>query len=265
MLTLHEKDRMEVLMRQQRAYGFRFLLPSLIAGFVAAGCTVPRTWEYPPVPPGALLDMKAAKPVPVKVAVRPFRDLRGQQAQEECWKVVIPFYPYAEDRYDRPENAKATEGVPLIKMTPSQDFARAVADELRNAGLFSSVSFVDGTGSDGADLVLDGTIGSTNWKKGRTTYLLGPVGVIFWILGLPMGENANTIDMDIQLAPASDPSKAAWLFTMQFKDERTVGIYYGREESNENYAVGVQEMLKPALTDLIKIAAERPEVLQRGK
>jgi len=252
-------------MRQQRARGFRFLLLVLIAGLITTGCAIPRTWQYPPVPPGTLLDVKAAKPAPAKVAVRPFRDARGQQAQEESWRVVIPFYPYATDVYDRPETAKATEGVPLVKVDPSKDFARAVADEIRNAGVFSSVSFVDGTGSDGADLVLDGTIRATGWKRTRTTYLLGPVGTIFWILGLPMGENTNTVDMDIQLAPASDPSKPAWMFTMQFTDEHLVGIYYGREESVENYATAVQETLKPALTDLIKLATERPDILQGAK
>lgn len=230
-----------------------------------SGCAVPRTWQYPPDPPGKLLDLKAAKSVPLTVAVKPFRDLRGEKSQEESWRVAIPFYPYAVDLYDRPETAKASEGVPLIKMNPSQDFARAIADEIRNAGMFSSVSLVDGNGAGKADLVLSGTIRSTGWKRTRTTYMLGPVGVIFWILGAPMGENANTVELDVQLAPGGDPGRSAWRFSMQFKDEHLVGIYYGREESVENYSTAIQETLRPALADLMKIVAERPEVFQTTK
>jgi hypothetical protein len=52
---------------------------------------------------------------------------------------------------------------------------------------------------------------------------------------------------------------------MQFKDEHLVGIYYGREESVENYSTAIQETLKPALADLMKIVAERPDILQTTK
>ena len=249
-------------MKQRKVLSRRFVSLILLFSVLGAGCAIPRTWEYPPVPPGTLLTVKAAKSVPTKVAVRPFRDLRGNNVQDESWRVAIPFYPYAVDSFDRPETVKAVEGVPLIKMNPSQDFARATADELRNAGVFSAVSLGEGAG---ADLVLDGTIRATGWKRARTTYMLGPVGVIFWILGLPMGENTNTVEMDLQLAPASAPAKPVWQFTMQFKDEHLVGIYYGREESVENYAIAVQDALKPALANLVKIAAERPEILQPAK
>ena len=247
----------------------RFVTPiALCVAVLAAalsGCTIPRTWQYPPNPPGKLLDLKAAKSLPLTVAVQPFRDLRGEKAQEESWRVAIPFYPYAVDSFDRPETVKAVEGVPLIKMNPSQDFARAIADEIRNAGMFSSVSLVDSSGAGKADLVLSGTIRSTGWKRTRTTYMLGPVGVILWLLGAPMGENVNTVELDVQLAPAGAPARSAWQYSMQFKDEHLVGIYYGREESIENYSTAIQETLKPALADLMKIVAERPDILQTTK
>lgn len=250
--------------------GPRFLflhaaLCAVVLSVFATGCTLSRAWQYPPDPPGTLLDVKAPKAVSSKVVVRPFRDLRGTKAEQESWKVLIPFYPYATDAYDRPETATASEGGPAIKMNPSQDFARAVADELRNAGLFSSVTFAEGAGADGADLVLNGTIRSTSGRRTLTTYMLGPVGAIFWVLGAPMGNAASDVEMDIQLAPASNPTRTAWEFTMQFKAERLIGIYYGRQESLENYAVAVQETLRPVLLDLAKIAAERPEILQPAK
>jgi len=80
-----------------------------------------------------------------------------------------------------------------------------------------------------------------------------------------MGENVNTVELDVQLAPAGAPARSAWQYSMQFKDEHLVGIYYGREESIENYSTAIQETLKPALADLMKIVAERPDILQTTK
>jgi len=252
-------------MRQPQRFVAPIALCMMVLTTALSGCAVPRTWQYPPDPPGKLLDLKAAKSVSRTLAVKPFRDLRGENSQEQTWRIAIPFYPYAVDAFDRPETIKAVEGVPLIKMNPSQDFARAIADEFRNAGVFSSVSLVDGNGSASADLVLSGTIRSTDWRRTRTTYMLGPVGVILWILGAPMGENSNTVELDVQVAPASDPGRPSWQYSMQFKDEHVVGIYYGREDSIENYSTAVQETLRPALADLLKLVAEHPEVLQGAR
>jgi len=210
---------------------FLFLRPALctaVLGIFVTGCTFSRNWEYPPNPPKTLLNIKAANALPSKVVVRPFRDLRGERTVEESWKVIIPFYPYAADFSDRPETVKATEGGPAIKMNPSQDFARALADEIRNAGVFSSVTYAEGAGSDGADLVLNGTIRSTYGRRALTTYMLGPFGTIFWILGAPMGNASSIVEMDVQVAPVSDPARTLWQYTMQFKAERVIGIYYGR-------------------------------------
>ncbi|HEY6011037.1 MAG TPA: hypothetical protein VIX18_06155 [Nitrospirota bacterium] len=251
-------------MTRSRFFLHSALCTAVLSIFVT-GCTLSRTWQYPPDPPGTLLNVKAAKALPSKVVVRPFRDLRGEKVEQESWKVAIPFYPYAADAYDRPETAKATEGGPAIKMNPSQDFARAVADELRNAGLFSSVTYAEGSGSDGADFVLNGTIRSTYGRRALTTYMLGPFGTILWILGAPMGNASSVVEMDVQLTPANSSARSVWQYTMQFKAERLIGIYYGRQESLENYATAVQETLRPVIADLVKVAAERPGSFQQAK
>ena len=252
-------------MRRRKNLGQRFILLVVVFGFFSTGCTLYRTWQYPPDPPGTLLNVKAATPVSAKVSVKPFRDIRGEKVEQESWKVLIPFYPYAADAFDRPETAAAPEGGAAVKINPSQDFARAVADELRNAGVFSSVTFAEGAGSDGADLVLNGTIRSSSGRRTLTTYMLGPIGAIFWVLGAPMGNASSVVEMDVQLAPASNPARTLWQYTMQYKAERLIGIYYGREESVENYATAVQDTLRPALADLVKIAAERPGLFRPAK
>ena len=242
---------------------FRVVL-ALFASVMAVGlaaCTVTRNWQYPPDPPGTLLNVKGSKTLPVTVAVLPLRELRGANVERGSWRLALPLVPYAVNSFDRPETVQDPEGVPLIHMNPSRDFAMAIANELRHAGIFSRVALAESP-STKPDLVLSGTIRSTNWRRSYTTYGLGPIGPLFWILGAPMGKATNTVAMDLQLTPANDPSRLVWQFTMDFEDSHLFGVYYGQERSVENYANAVQETLKPAISNLVKIATEHPELLR---
>lgn len=230
---------------------------------ILTGCAVSRTWQYPPDPPGSLLGSKASKTVPAKVAVLPLRDLRGNKVERGSWLAAIPFVPFGVSSFDRPETVESPAGASttLIKMDPARDFSRAIAEELKNASIFSSVAFAEKGAPAEADLTVSGVLRATGWRRSTTTYLLGPVGPIFWVLGAPIGNASNTVVMDLHLAPSNDPSRILWQFTMQFEDKHLIGIYYGMEESVENYSLALQEALKPALANLAKIAAERPGAL----
>jgi len=236
----------------------------ILSGVMALGvsaCTVTRTWQYPPNPPGTLLNAKSTKTIPATVAVLPLRDLRGQSEERGSWVVAFPLVPYGVSTFDRPETTKDAWGHDLIHMDPSRDFAKAIVSELQNAGIFSSVALADSATAK-PDFVLSGTLRSTNWRRSLTTYGLGPVGPFFWILGAPMGNATNTVAMDLQLSPATDPTRAVWQFSMTFEDTHLIGVYYGMEESVENYSEAVQDALKPAIANLVKIATERPEIFQ---
>ena len=142
---------------------FRVVL-ALFASVMAVGlaaCAVTRNWQYPPDPPGTLLNVKGSKTLPVTVAVLPLRDLRGANVERGSWRLALPLVPYAVNSFDRPETVQDPEGVRLIHMNPSRDFAMAIANELRHAGIFSMVAFADSLTTK-PDLVLSGTIRSTN-------------------------------------------------------------------------------------------------------
>ena len=249
-------------MKPRVSWALMTLSASVMALGLAA-CTVTRNWQYPPDPPGTLLNVKGSKTLPVTVAVFPLRDLRGANVERGSWRLALPLVPYAVNSFDRPETVQDPEGVRLIRMNPSRDFAMAIANELRHAGIFSTVAFAESLTTK-PDLVLSGTIRSTNWRRSFTTYGLGPLGPLVWILGAPMGKATDTVTMDLQLTPPSDPSRAVWQFTMEFQDSHLFGIYYGMEQSVENYANAVQETLKPAISNLVKIATEHPELLRPG-
>ena len=247
-------------MKPRVSWALMTLSASVLALGLAA-CTVTRAWQYPPNPPGMWLNVKGSKTLPVSVAVLPLRDQRGATIQRGSRLLPLPLVPYVVNSFDRPETVQDPEGVQLIHMNPSRDFAMAIANELRHAGIFSTVAFAESLTTK-PDLVLSGTIRSTNWRRDFTTYGLGPLGPLVWILGAPMGKATNTVAMDLQLTPASDPSRLVWQFTMEYQDGHLFGIYYGMERSVENYATAVQETLKPAISNLVKLATEHPELFR---
>jgi hypothetical protein len=142
-------------------------------------------------------------------------------------------------------------------MDPTKDLPRAVADELRNAALFSSVTFAENNNPAGADLVLAGTLRSTKWRRSITTYGLGFVGPILWILGAPIGNGTSTVVMDYKLTPVNDPSRILWSFSMEAEEKHLIGIYLGLENVGNDYAKAVQEAMREVMPGLIKLAAEK--------
>src|SRR5260370_41835538 len=95
---------------------FRVFL-ALFASAMALGlaaCAVTRNRQYPPDPPGTLLNVKGSKTLPVTVAVLPPRDLRGAKVERGSWRSALPLVPYAGYSCGRPETLPRPARVPLI-------------------------------------------------------------------------------------------------------------------------------------------------------
>ena len=231
---------------------------------ISNGCLGTRDWQYPPSSTGTYLEAKASNPIPAKVVVLPFEDLRGTTVKEEYWKAAIPLVLHAETEYDRPEEVEKPEQVDVVRFNPPKDFAEATAMELREAGVFSSVTFASDGKAPPADLIFRGRLRSTNWERRLYTYLLGPLGTIFWILGIPMGETTTAVEMDLHLTPAADPSKVVWSMSMEFQGKKWDSPYYNLEDAVTSYPAALQEALKPAISDLVQLAEEDPKRLHSG-
>lgn len=225
------------------------------------GCLGNRNWQYPPSSTGTYLNDKATTPVPAKAIVLPLEDLRGDGLKEEYSKAAIPLVPYGEAYYQRPEKAEKPEQVDVVRFDPTNDFSKAIAAELDHAGVFSSVSFVQSVSQQPADVVFRGRLRSTNWKRRLYSYLLIPVGVVFWFLGAPMSETTTALEMDLQLNPINDSEKVLWSMTMEFEGKRFDGPYYGLEAAVESYPQAIQEALRPAIADLVSLAKQDPKRL----
>ena len=240
-----------------------FMFIGVVVCFITiTGCLGNRNWQYPPASTGNYLKEKAASPIQARAIVLPLKDVRGNAVKEEYWKATIPLVPYGDTRYQRPEAVEKPEDVDVVKFDPSNDFAKSVAAELNQAQIFSAVDFAKDEHAKPADLAFRGRLRSTDWNRRLYTYLLGPVGVVFWMLGLPMSETTTALELDLWLTPVNDPSKVLWNMTMDFQGKQFDGPYYGLENAVESYPEALQEALKPAIADLVELANRDPNRLR---
>jgi len=210
-----------------------------------------REWTYPPPPDKTYVTTPGKDPIQATLVVLPLEDLRGTEEKDEYWKVAIPLVPHGVASYDRPETVVHPEQVDELFFDPPKDFARALADEIREANIFSNVTLSESPTPPPGDYVLRGRLHSTRWERRLTTYLLGPLGTVLWMVGLPMGETTTEVEMDLRLSPAGDPSQVLWRFAMKFNGAVNDGVYYGLEEEVQSYPVALQDALRPAIHDLV--------------
>ncbi len=227
------------------------LCAAILAALSTAGCLGSREWTYPPPPGKAYLDVEVAQSHAAGLVVFPLEDQRDMMVREDAWKVAIPLVGYAVTAYDRPEEVPHPERINEVIFDPPRDFARAMADEIRHANIFSSVTFQAGDQPvPPDDFVLRGRLRSTRWSRALSAYLLGPIGTVAWMAGLPMGTVTTSVVLDLQLTSAGDPSRALWDFAMEFEGKVWNGVYYGQETSVMQYPRAIQEALRSALSDL---------------
>ncbi len=230
----------------------------LIVSLTITGCLGSRDWDYPPPPENTYLEVTADQKVDGSLVVVPLDDKRGTEVREQYWASVIPFVPYASSTYDRPETLASPAPVDKVSFSPSRDFARALAEEIRKTNIFTSVTFVDKDQPlPPSDFVLRGRLYSTRWERNISTYGLGPAGTVLWLAGLPLGTTETDVEMFAQIARAGEPDNVLWGFAMEFEAKETDSLYRGLEDSVTNYPRGLQEGLRLAIEDLVEKAPTR--------
>jgi hypothetical protein len=86
---------------------------------------------------------------------------------------------------------------PVWIFKPTEDFAKASAEELQSSGLFKEV-FYSQRESDG-ELLFRGRIDSTNYIGSVRSYGLSVYGPLLWIFGLPTGRIENEVVVRLSL------------------------------------------------------------------
>ncbi len=169
------------------------ILVSILCFFVS-GCASQRSWRYS-------IDRYPAdrKPLLSKgLAVPPFRDLRPDKNKDSGLLPFIPLVPLAWVDYSTPEIAfQKRTTFPVWQFQPTEDFAKAAAEEISASGLFKEAFFTS-QASEG-DLVLRGDIKSTRYWGKVFTYGLSIYASAAWMLGLPCGTVRNELEVEFTL------------------------------------------------------------------
>jgi len=185
----------------------RLFLFGLLA-FSIAACSEQKAWVYRageyPSPPG-----QAQRKT---VVVLPFDDLRTDENHNLIGLGYIPLFPYGWVNYSAPEGAQmhVTSGL-WINYKPTEDFPKALAQELTSTGRYKDAYFNFKT-DPAADYVIKGQIINTDYRGTQYTYGLSAYGPFLWLLGLP----AATVDNDLSIRLTCTDKTGASLFSQTY-------------------------------------------------
>jgi len=163
-----------------------------VASLALSGCATQKTWSYAPEP------RIASEPsIDMAVAVPPFEDRRQNVNKNMLLMYMIPLMPYGWADFQTPEGIQMHVSSGLWQFRPTDDFARAVAQEIDNARIFRE-TFVSNRASEG-DLVLIGEIRSTRYQGKMISYMLSVYGPLLWFIGFPAATTSNELEIHLRL------------------------------------------------------------------
>jgi hypothetical protein len=227
---------------------------AFVIAVLSFGCASGRDWKYTPEPRQAIQPMAN-----VSVAVLPFEDLRRNSNENRVLLYLIPLFPFGWADYETPEGQEQHMTSTLWQFKPSDDLARAVAQELENARIFRE-TFVSNRASEG-DYVLMGEIVSTKYEGKIFSYGLSAYGPMLWFLGLPAATHSNRLELRLRLAKT--PSDApVWTHTISGGSGGTSWIYVMRPDFE--YDALLKDGMREALRSLAESARSLPVPIQAG-
>jgi hypothetical protein len=220
----------------------KLLLFLIAAPLLFTGCASQKTWVYR-ANSYSLASSKTEK----KVAILPFEDSR-ENKNENLWGIsFIPLVPYGPMNFNSPEGVSqhATSGL-WMNFKPTEDFPKALAEDLRNTGLFSD-AFFDFRRESG-DFAVKGKIISTKYDGRIITYGLSFYGAYLWLVGFPCAWTQNELSLEIGLVD-SKTDKLLFLKTYTATPRKSASCIYSLN-SDFNYAEMLAELNKQFCMDI---------------
>jgi hypothetical protein len=197
---------------------------------LCVGCaayTPTASLEYDPTP------ISVSEPLDETVAVLPLEEARGPKLypglQGHLFKAYIPLLPYVTVPYERLDESHILHQRNLGRTTlPAEHFtfafAQEIARDLQHSGLFRKVDFVaNEQEASEHDLVLRGTLRSTQFDITVSSYMLGMPGVLLWLLPIPLGKNTATVTLDLNLE--DDSGETLWSHSFSERADKLFTLY----------------------------------------
>jgi hypothetical protein len=228
----------------------RRLTSGLLLAVALSGCaSPPRSWSYAPERRSATDPLSN-----VSVVVLPFEDRRPDENSDFTSVSFLPLVPFGWMTYHTPEGVQRHLTSTLWQFQPAEDFARAVAQEVGNAGIFRE-TFVGDKASD-ADYVLLGEIASTKYEGKVLTYGLSVfVGPLLWFVGFPVSTTSNELILTLKLAKTPS-APAIWTHTIGRETTAVSWIIWPRRDFNYD------QLLKQGLRGAMPSLAETARTLK---
>jgi hypothetical protein len=133
-----------------------------------------------------------------------------------------------------------------LNYKPTEDFPKALAEDLRNTGLFSEAFFDFRRGN--SDFAVSGKILSTSYKGYIISYGLSVYGPLLWIVGFPASTTSNELEIELTLL---DSKTEAPLFTKVYNATPQKGVSWLYVMKDDfNYSEMLAEVNKQFCQDI---------------
>ena len=220
----------------------------VVVGFVICalltmmGCATQRSWTYNADP-----YVKTEPLVHKSVAVTPLADDRENINRSWIGLMYIPVMPFGWVNYHTPEGVPmhVTSGPWIFK--PTQDIAKAIAEEINNSGIFEEAFFTNRASE--AELQLKGTIKSTKYGGKLYSYCISSFGVYLWVIGFPAGSYKNNLELSFELVEFST-GKVLWSKT--FKEDFSKVFWIYAPGADFRYDLLLKDIMKDVIPSLKK-------------
>ncbi len=174
----------------------RVILFCLIAT-VSTGCATQKSWVYK----ANQYSYPTAKTKKTAV-VLPFKDQRNNENVNHIALYLIPLAIYGSANFNAPEGSQMHINSGLwTNYKPTEDYAKALAEELQGTGFFKEAYFDFKTGN--ADYIIQGTIINTDYKGKLFSYGLSVYGPLLWFIGFPATTVENQLVVEISCTDAA--------------------------------------------------------------
>jgi hypothetical protein len=229
----------------------RCALASLAVAFTT-GCVAPqKTWVYHPNS-----YTPATSSTGKKVAVLPFEDGRENKNSNWLGMYAVPLVPYGWLDYYSPEGMERhmVSGM-WMNYKPTEDYAKALAEDLNKTGLFSEAYF--DFRRTGGDYAVTGKIVSTKYDGTVISYGLSIFGPVLWIIGAPASTFGNELSVELTLVDsAANKPVFSKVYTAEPRN-KVNWIYYHHDDFD--YSEMLAELNKQFCQDIQPIVLGAPK------